>query len=243
MTMTARITSGQKDQFKRFAEDAAKKALEQADLDRAGMQCLFARGDEFQTYFVEGVRKFSKPKPVFADADNWVDFYRRIFGIAVDLAALQVPAKPNYPCWSIVMVPGITTNQAFEACSKAFGTWKNIDINGVRDIVERPKGAYVVWVKANIEADPDLANVSAEQIFERGLNTLTLRERIILELKYWDGTKQHLDIDNWTLCAGSRCADGGVPRVGWGSGARELDVDWCSVQLADSYLRARAAVS
>jgi hypothetical protein len=180
----------------------------------------------------------------FPEVAKWVDLYRRHFGIEVDLSNLHVAAKPDYPCWPIVMVPSITNNQAFDACHKVFGAWRyENDLNTVRDIVKRPEGAYVVWIKQTIEADPDLENVSATQIAERQLNTLTLRERPILELKYWDETKQHLDINNWTLCAGSRDADGYVPSVGWDSLARRLGVSWYDVGYSDSRLRARAAVS
>jgi hypothetical protein len=61
-------------------------------------------------------------------------------------------------------------------------------------------------------------------------------------LKYFDETKQHLDVKNVTLCAGSRDADGGVPDVDWGGGGVKLHVDWYSVGSADPSLRARAAV-
>ena len=183
--------------------------------------------------------------PLNLDSVSWVDFYRRMFGKEVDLANLHVPAKPEYEYWSILMVPGISNNDAFDACKKQFGkAWRcEDDLNTVRDIVVRPATAYVVWVKANVEADPDLANVSAEKIVECGLNTLTLRERLVLELKYFDETKQHLDINNWTLCAGSRFADGHVPLVYWYGYDVGLSVHWCSVGYADPYLRARAAVS
>jgi hypothetical protein len=177
------------------------------------------------------------------DVAAWLDFYRRIFGKEVDLASLTVAAKP-LDCWPIVVVPGVTNNDAFDACKKQFGAWRwTDDLNTIRDVVARPAGAYCTWVKAFVEADPDLANVSAETIAKRGLSTLTLLERLILELKYFDETKQHLDIKNWTLCAGSRYADGDVPGVRWFPADRKLSVDWTPPRNADSNLRARAAVS
>ena len=183
--------------------------------------------------------------PEFQDTDGWVDFYRRIFGKKVDLIDLHVPTKPEYECWPIVMVPGISNNDAFEACKKQFGkAWRYVDdLNTVHDVVNRPDGPYVVWVKKNVEADPDLANVSASKIEELALNTLTLRERLVLELKYFDETRQHLDINNATLCAGSRDAGGDVPGVSWRGHGAGLGVGWCRVGRADSRRRARAAVS
>lgn len=182
-------------------------------------------------------------KQALVDTVAWTDFYRRIFGKEVDLANLNVPAKPEYECWPIVIVPGTTNNDVFDTCKKQFGkAWRYVDdLNTVRDVVKRPDGAYVVWVKVNVEADPDLANVSAEKIVERELNTLTLRERLVLGLKYFDETKSHLDIKNWTLCAGSRDADGDVPCVCWLDD--ELSVSWSRVDNAYPDLRARVAVS
>lgn len=181
----------------------------------------------------------------FPDTDKWVEFYRRIFGKGVDLSNLHLPAKPDYECWPIVMVPGISNNDAYGACKKHFGkAWKYIDdLNTVRDVVKRPDEEYVVWVKKNVEADPDLANVSAEEVEKRALNTLTLRERLVLELKYFDETKSHLDIINWTLCAGSRYAVGSVPYVYWYGDGHELLVHWSGVVRVRPCLRARAAVS
>jgi hypothetical protein len=185
-------------------------------------------------------------QPAFAGTASWIDFYRRIFGKEIDLLDLHISAKPTYDCWPIVIVPGlITNNDAFDACIKMLGAaWRYTDdLNTVIDVVNRPKTSYVVWVKATVEADPDFASVSAESIKERRLNTLTLLERLVLELMHFDETKQHLDVENWTLCAGSRYADGSVPCVYWLPAYRGLRVGWCGVRLADADIRARAAVS
>ena len=53
------ITSGQEKQFKRFAEDAAEKALKEVGLDRDGLQRLIENGNEFQAYIIAGIRRFS----------------------------------------------------------------------------------------------------------------------------------------------------------------------------------------
>ncbi|MDO8623917.1 MAG: hypothetical protein Q7R54_01030 [bacterium] len=228
----------------RQATDLFRATYNLAKLDDEGAQILNENGDKFQVYMLEGLHRYSRKQPVFADAAMWVDFYRRIFGKEVDLTNLHVAVKPNYPCWPIVMVPGVSNNDAFDACRKQLGgAWRYTDdLNSVRDIVKRPDGAYVVWVKQNVEADPDLASISAEKILELGLNTVTLRERLVLDSKHFDETKQHLDIENWTLCAGSRDADGNVPYVYWSRCGRGLGVDWDGVDDAYSDLRARAAV-
>ncbi len=207
---------------------------------RADLKNKSALGRDLGKFF----RDRYAAQATFADASAWIDFYRRIFGEEVDLTGVSVPPKPEGAYRPIVIAPGITNNYAFAACKKCFDAWRwTDDFNGVRDIVKRPSGPYVVWVKDLVEADPDLAKVSAEEIEKRGLNTLTLLERLVLELKYFDETKKHLDIDNWTLCAGSRYTDGHVPHVYWHPSPRKLYVHWCYVDNAYSALRARAAVT
>jgi len=70
--------------------------------------------------------------------------------------------------------------------------------------------------------------------------TETLFERIIHELKFFQETGKHLDIDNITLCAGSRERDGHVPHVAWRGDA--FDVFWCRPGFARGFLRARQVI-
>ncbi|HEV8666227.1 MAG TPA: hypothetical protein VN665_00050 [Candidatus Paceibacterota bacterium] len=190
----------------------------------------------------DDLRKLGIHKMPEFDAAWWEQFYLKHFDLTVDLLALHIPAKPAYACRAIVIVPGITNNQVFDACTKAFKTWRyDSDLNTVCDIVKRPEGPYVVWVRDVVEADDKMKNKSAKDIEVAGTNTLTLKERMILELAYFDETGKHLDIDNWTLCAGSRDSGGRVPHVHWNDD--KLHVGWTYVDDRDSYLRARVAAS
>ncbi len=188
------------------------------------------------------LRKLGIHKMPAFDTAGWEGFYAKHFGLTVDLSAVLVPTKPDYPCRAIVVVPQLTNNQVFDACTKAFKTWRyESDLNTVRDIVARPQGAYVVWVRDVVEADEDMKNKSANDIESARINTLTLKERMLLELKCFDAMGVHLDINNWTLCAGSRHSVGFVPYCYWFVG--KFYVHWTSVDDAGPHLRARVAVS
>jgi len=100
---------------------------------------------------------------------------------------------------------------------------------------------YAIWVRARREADKELQSLSAEQIEEKGIKTLTLAERLWLGLDWWLEKKQHLDVNNITLCAGSRDSHGCVPHVSWYRG--RMRVDWFGPRDDSPRLRARAAVS
>ena len=100
---------------------------------------------------------------------------------------------------------------------------------------------YAIWVRDRVEADEELKNKSADDLKASGTNCIILEERLMLEFFYYWKNKSHLDIQNVTLCAGSRYSDGGVPCVSWyGDG---LLVGWFGRAGANGYLRARQAVS
>lgn len=184
---------------------------------------------------------FGKPLPP-VDLDAWQDFFKRHFGRTFDLSNIHIPPKPDYPCRAIVIPNGLANNDVFDACTKRFKTWRyESDLNTVRDVVKRPDSPYVVWVRDVVEADDEMKNKSAEDIEKEGTNTLTLKERMMLELKYFDETSKHLDIENVTLCAGSRYSVGHVPHCYWSYG--KFYVDWFLPDGAGPHLRARVAVS
>ena len=56
---TLSITSGQVKQYKRFVEDAGDKALTEVNLDKDGLQKLFANGDVFQADIVASIQRLS----------------------------------------------------------------------------------------------------------------------------------------------------------------------------------------
>ncbi len=66
--MNASITSGQRKQYFRFAEDAAERALGEVSLDKDGLQKLIENGDEFQADIVASIRKHSVSNQ-FADEE------------------------------------------------------------------------------------------------------------------------------------------------------------------------------
>ena len=91
------------------------------------------------------------------------------------------------------------------------------------------------------EADPENANKSANQLDQS--KQITLRERLLFELEYFNKEGKHLDEENVTLCAGSRRSVGGVPYVSWSPGDREVHVLWCDPGDHGGSLRSRSAVS
>ena len=90
------------------------------------------------------------------------------------------------------------------------------------------------------EPDEKYKNMSANDL--KDLPFITLRERLIFELEYFKREGKHLDIDNVTLCSGSRYSDGHVPHVRWNSDDGELFVYDYYPYHSHVLLRARVAV-
>lgn len=174
---------------------------------------------------------------------SWQVFYQKFFGLTLDLSGVKIPEKRAGFDWLIVVAQGLTPNRVFEVCQQHFPCWRYTD-----DLDAASKGrndrestqTYAIWVRDRQEADEELKGLSANDHRENKTPTETLLERLLHEFKYWSETGQHLDVENWTLCAGSRDSDGGMPGVSW-RGDR-LQVGCCSPVYHFGDLRARAAV-
>lgn len=151
--------------------------------------------------------------------EEWTRFYMEVFSLAVDLSGVTLPAEAEELAWLVALAKELgdkPMNRAMDACRKLFkvNQYAN-DLDAAVPTNDRDlaNGSYVIRIRARVEADEELKNLSANQIAELKLVTMTLLERIILELFYfWKTGGKHMDIQNITLCSGSRYSDGDVPR-------------------------------
>ncbi|PWB38643.1 MAG: hypothetical protein C3F02_02940 [Parcubacteria group bacterium] len=177
--------------------------------------------------------------------EEWQEFYRKYFRLSVDFSDVSIPEEQEDFTRVLFIPQGLTINQAFQACSKAFKSWSytnDLD-KDVPNNDRNTEASYAIRVRDRVEADEELKNLSANDLQKRKISSITLLERLVYELKYYSETNKHLDIQNTTLCAGSRHRNGSVPCVYWSSGLGKLCVDWCHPDSADDGLRGRAVVS
>lgn len=197
---------------------------------------------------IEEVKLFLKRQNPFAlpseKLEVWQKFYLKYFGKEIDFSRVQIPKKPKGNNWRLIVIAGLGTELLFQTAKKRFDCWKwteeSLDeavLTNERD----PNTIYAIWVKDNVEADEENRNLSANDIKAKELTTETLAERITHEMIYFDETGNHLDIQNFTLCSGSRRSDGGGPGAGWYGG--EFSVRWYYSDSSHSDLRGRAVVS
>jgi hypothetical protein len=170
---------------------------------------------------------------------GWRELYRKEFGITIgDIAVPE--QKPGFNRL-IVVAKGLTVQQVFAVLGNHFATWSYYDLGTEVLTDERTNTeTHAIWARERQEADEELANKSANTIAEMGINTMTLLERLLYELVFYAETGNHLDVQNVTLCTGSRNSDGDVPLVDWDADNGKLYVLGCLPGGSHPDLRARA---
>lgn len=176
---------------------------------------------------------------------DWTRVYATL-GMKFEPGELQLTPDPFH--WDVYVQKGMTPNKviaAFRVLGVDVYTYVDDLDTGVPTNDRDPNrdGSYRVRFKKTIEADPELAGKSAEDLAVEKIQGITLLERLLLELGYFLATGEHLDIENVTLCNGARYSGGDVPFVNWDAGRRKLYVDWCRPQDRSPFLRSRAVVS
>jgi len=178
-----------------------------------------------------------------AKVKEWVVFYERFFGLELDVSKLKIPEQQQGFDRLIIVAQGMTPQRLFEKCKELFPSWKSTEHN-LDDIVTSVRtakdGTYAIWVRDRVEADEENKNLSANDLSVKGGTEETLEERILHELKYFRETGKHLDVQNWTLCTGSRYSDGDVPCAYWSLDG--FGVGWDHPGSHVGRLRARSAV-
>lgn len=171
-----------------------------------------------------------------------VRFYKEVFGIEADFTtALQIPEKHDGFNWLIIMFQGLTANKLYDKCKERFGAWRYTENLDTIKSVRTTEKTYAIWLRDRVEADEENKNKSANDCEKEHINGITLPERLLQELWYHWKTGKHLDIQNITLCSGSRYPHGFVPFVDWND--VKLLVYRCGPDSSGVFLRSRVAVS
>jgi len=175
---------------------------------------------------------------------SWRVFYSKMFGVDSDI--LRTGNIKSMACYSRLIVDlgtdVIRLGRILEECIKTFAVyccWEDID----SDIIDDPASPVypvAVWIRDRVEADEELSGISAEMLERTAIKSISLRHRMLYELKYYSETGCHLDNDNITLCAGSRDREGNVPWVNWYR--MRLQFGKCGSWYSHDRLRSRAVV-
>lgn len=178
---------------------------------------------------------------------RWQNFYKKYFNLNLDFSAVEVPDYQLGFDWIIFIPQGLAIQQVLKVIKKKMKVYLYKDGLSDKDIASNDRdaknGHYVVRFGKVSEADEETKNLSANDLAKQKITGCTLLEGLVMTLVYFEETGEQLDINNFTLCSGSRYADSGVPYVGWSSDGSALRVYWSSTDYSNSVLRARLVVS
>ncbi len=177
------------------------------------------------------------------------EFYREVFGLTVDLSEVKLPPETEGFGWTLAIAKELGDKplaRVLAVCGRLFPTRSYLGDDPDQSVLANDRdpriiGSYAISVRDRVEADKENKDISANTVKSRNMVTMTMLERIVLELFYfWKTGNNHLDIQNWTLCSGSRYSRGDVPYCHWHDDW--FWVSWCYPGSAGGFLRVREAV-
>lgn len=160
--------------------------------------------------------------------ESWEKFYRDFLDMEICIDESRIPPKQPGFDQLIIIARGLTHNIIFSrgvGCFESKGIFLVPCFGQLATRFPHPDGGipwhervpvvtYAIWIRGGVDADQELFKLSADQIEERGIHTMTSIERLLLfSLNVFSGGKYDLDQNTHTLCAGSRSWRGMVPVV------------------------------
>jgi hypothetical protein len=137
----------------------------------------------------------------------------------------------------------LKTSKILDLLKAKFNVWSYYDNNTLDKNFPIPKKSAERYFLESQEPDSDTLGMPVTEANNKypDKQGITLRERLLLELAYFDKTGKHLDINGVTFCSGSRDVDGDVPFVYWFDS--EVRVYGYSLDSLDSDYGVRSAIT
>lgn len=176
---------------------------------------------------------------------DWEYFYSEVFGITRLFSEKnkepRIPNKQPGFDWVLIITESLTLSEVWQKCQAKFESAAGFNLETVVPdntvIVMKP---YAKRLRNRVEADEELKDLSANMLEGKNFQSITLLERLLLELWYFWKTGDHLDKENYTLCAGSRCKAGDVPIIKWSGNM--LGIERCDPSYSSKSIRSRKVI-
>lgn len=139
----------------------------------------------------------------------------------------------------------LKTSEIIKKMKEKFNVWCIWSDEQLDEQFPAPKNKITRKFLKSQEPDAETLGLSINQTLGKGITqeqSISLRERLLLEIAYFDETGEHLDLIGWTLCGGSRSAGGSVPSVDWNPYNQKVGVDWFEVDDSDSERGLRSCI-
>ena len=162
---------------------------------------------------------------------EWQAFYQKYFRMDLDISGILVPEQQEGFDRIIVVAGGLTHQAVIEVMREHFEmVCVNAYLTNFYDhqtySVRNNDQTYAIRVR-NTEISGEYKKMATAVEKTSAVNTglvindMTLLERLIYELKYYDETGGHLDVEGFTVCGGSYFKKDSLvlsPAVGWKTG-------------------------
>lgn len=177
----------------------------------------------------------------------WQRIYRKWFGVYIDISGLKVPENYDPEKHFLILVAkGITVSSVISAMRKKFNVWlyaEDLDFKVTKNDRIPENESYLALFNRSVKSDEEFKNISAIDLVKKGNKGITLLERLLLEVLYFDESNKNLDFDSSTLCLGSRLSGRKVPEVGWYSDRNLFYVHWRHLNYSYDFLSSRFLIS
>jgi len=171
---------------------------------------------------------------------QWETFYKDYFGLVVNLSFVKIPIHRIGFERIIIMLEQLSTDDIITVHPRIIPT-KKLEYTASDNIYIRPRTDYAIRVRNSIFPDRNLHGLSANNVHELKVRSMTLGERLIFGLKLFHETGRHLDTSTFTLCSGSRYTDDTtVPRVYFHNG--HVVIGYQKVRVKDKKAGAREVI-
>ena len=127
----------------------------------------------------------------------------------------------------IVTPAGLWANRVYDKYGeKKIPAWRyRENLDAMVNLSGSPYVATARWFRDTQEADEELQDKSALDLEALMIPGITLVERLVYGLVFWEEKELHLDTKTGTLCTGSRVPDGDVPSVSFSGSKVYVEAD------------------
>lgn len=195
-------------------------------------------------FWIDNELKFRNSKKDCQIKITWSKIYKNWFGLEKNFSNLKIPSiyDPDKHFAVIVSQESpnkeISSNRVTTAMKKRFKVSLCFEYNN-NPIVSNDRSAnngdYVVLFNKSIDASEKNDNFLNDASLV-GHKNITLLERLLLEVLYFDKTKKHLDISSLIFCFGSRYLNGDIPSVFYFPTFNRVCVGWINPDKFKSVL-------
>ncbi len=169
---------------------------------------------------------------------DWQRIYEKWFNLRKDFLDLQFPELYDLDKnFAVIVAQELALDKVVFAMKEGFEVSlceEGLDFFVTHSDRDAKNGDYAIFFGKNVEAYEEFGSLSVNMARALGSKEITLMERFLLELLYFEKSKEHLDVADQTLCGGSRSFFGFFLAVGWDFVNDKLIVDFCTTNCQDN---------